>query len=334
MTLAPRRRAVVGLVAATAATLVLAACGSSSSSADKAEDGSASGGTLTVKVGVLNGSDTALALARSSGALDSSLKAAGARADYAGPFPAFAPAAEAIRAGAVVVTIGGLLSWVGAVAADPELEVFAYQPDLGTQEGIVATGKSKVGTIADLKGKKVAYNQAGTGEYLLRKALAKQGLSWDDVEAVNLPPADAATAFASGQVDAWATWGNFFATAATSPGSKVVALGSDVDSHNDTVFVTTKSFAKAHPAALKAVFDALESSADKAAADTSLYTAARKADGLSDAVVAFLAKDAPVSVEPVTSTSIASWQTEADFWTAQGVIPDKVDVSSQVVQLH
>jgi sulfonate transport system substrate-binding protein len=332
MTSTARRRTVVGLVAATAASLVLAACGSSDSD-DKAADASGSGKTTTVKIGVLNGSDTALALARSSGELDSTLSAVSAKADYAGPFPAFAPAAEAIKAGAVDVTIGGLLSWVGAVVADPELEVFAYQPDLGTQEGIVATSKSGVASIADLKGKKVAYNQAGTGEYLLRKALAEQGLGWDDVKAVNLPPADAATAFASGQVDAWATWGNFFATAATSNGAKVVSTGADVDSHNDTVFVTTKSFAKDHPEALKAVFDALKSSAAKAAADTSLYDTARKADGLSDAVVAFLAKDAPVSVEPVTTDAITSWQKEADFWTSEKVIPSKVDVSGQVVQL-
>ena len=330
MNLVRHRRTVAGLVAATATALVLAACGSSS---DDADSGSGSGDAVTVKIGVLNGSDTALALARSSGTLDSNLKAAGAHADYAGPFPAFAPAAEAIKAGAVDVTIGGLLSWVGAVAADPELEVFAYQPDLGTQEGIVATAKSGVSSVADLKGKKVAYNQAGTGEYLLRKALAKEGLTWGDVEAVNLPPADAATAFASGQVDAWATWGNFFATAATSKGATVAALGSDLDSHNDTVYVTTKTFAKDHPEALKAVFEALKASADKAAADTSLYDSARKADGLPNAVVAFLAKDAPVSVEPVTSDSIASWQTEADFWSSEKVIPAKVDVSAQVVRL-
>lgn len=330
MKLVRHRRPLLGAVIATAASLVLAACGSSSGA--DAEDGS--GEETTVRVGVLNGSDTALALARSSGTLDSTLASVGAAAEYAGPFPAFAPAAEAIKAGAVDVTIGGLLSWVGAVANDPELQVFAYQPGLGTQEGIVATGSSGVTAIGDLKGKKVAYNQAGTGEYLLRKALAKHGLRWEDVEAVNLPPTDAATAFASGQVDAWATWGNFFATAATSPGAAVVALGSDVDSRNDTVFVTTKTFAEKHPEALEAVFDALKGAADEAAADPSLYDDARQADGLPEPVVEFLAKDAPVSIEPVTDASIASWQAEADFWTAQGVIPDTLAVEDHVVRLR
>jgi sulfonate transport system substrate-binding protein len=332
MTSTSHRRTVLTVIAAAAAALVLAGCGTSDAD-DKADSADGSDKTTTVKIGVLNGSDTALAIARSSGELDSTLATANATAEYAGPFPAFVPAAEAIKAGAVDVTIGGLLSWVGAVSADPELAVFAYQPDLGTQEGIVATGDSGIATVADLKGKKIAYNQAGTGEYLVRKALAEQGLSWDDVEAVNLPPADAATAFASGKVDAWATWGNFFATAATSPGAKVVVRGADIDSHNDTVFVTTKSFAKDHPEALQAVFLALQSSAEKAAADPSLYEAARKADGLPDAVADFLAQDPPVTVEAVTDDTIASWQSEADFWTSEGVIPSTVEVSSQVVQL-
>jgi sulfonate transport system substrate-binding protein len=332
MSFTAHRRSLAGMVATTVAALVLAACGSSDSG-ESASDSAGSGGTTKVRIGVLNGSDTALALARTSGEMKSTLAAAGAEVDFAGPFPAFVPAAEAIKAGAVDVTIGGLLSWVGAVVADPQLQVFAYQPNQGAAEGIVASAKSGVSSIADLEGKKVAYNQAGTGEYLLRKALAKEGLAWDDVKAVNLPPADAATAFASGQVDAWATWGNFFATAATSAGAKVVALGSDVASHNDTVFVTTKSFAENHPEALKAVFDALKSSADKAAADTSLYDEARKADGLSPAVVELLARDKPVTVEAVTDDSVASWQTEADFWTSEKVIPSKVDVAAQVVRL-
>jgi sulfonate transport system substrate-binding protein len=322
------RRALGGLVTATAAVLALAGCGTDGG----AEDASGAGGTVTVNVGVLNGSDTALALARASSELERSLKSAGAEAKYAGPFPAFVPAAEAMKAGAVDVTIGGLLSWVGAAAADPELQVFAYQPDLGTQEGIVGAAQSGVSSIADLKGKKVAYNSAGTGEYILRKALAKEGLGWDDVEAVNLPPADAATAFASGQVDAWATWGNFFATAATSAGAELVTLGADVEARNDTVFVSTKSFAEDHPEVLKAIFNALETSANDAAADPKLYDAARQADGLSPEVVAFLARDEPVTVEPVTADSITSWQTEADFWTKEKVIPSKVDVSKQVVQ--
>lgn len=323
------RRTIFSAVAASAAAVLLAACGSSASSSDAG--GGATSGTVTVNVGALVGSDTGLALARSEGVLDSDIKAAGGTVKYLGPFPAFAPAAEAMKAGDVDLTIGGLLSWIGGVAANPDLEVFAYQPEQPDAEGIVAAKGSDITSISDLKGKTVAYNEAGTGDYLLRLALAKAGLSENDIKAVNLAPADAATAFASGKIDAWATWGSFLATAATAPGAQVVANGGDLGSANDTVYVVNKSFADAHPAQLKAVYQALVSAASKAASDSSLYTQARRKDGLSQTVINFLAKVPPVQVKPVTSDIITRWQQAADFWTSQDVIPTKVDVAHEVI---
>src|SRR6478735_5247600 len=162
------RRARASLLAgALAVSVVAALAGCGSDSTDSASAADASPASTTVRIGVLNGSDTGLALARTTGAFDTQLKTVNATASYAGPFPAFAPAAEAIKAGSVDITIGGLLSWVGGVAANPDLVVFAAQPDQLVTSGIVATKDSGVKTVADLKGKKVAVNKAGTGEYLL-----------------------------------------------------------------------------------------------------------------------------------------------------------------------
>lgn len=326
------RRTLLSAAAVSAAALVLAACGSSSDTSADAAGGSAAAGGVTVHVGSLVGSDTGLALAKSEGVLDSDVQKAGGSVSYSGPFPAFAPAAEAMKAGDVDVTLGGLLSWVGGVAANPDLEVFAYQPEQPGVEGIVAAKGSGVTDLASLKGKTVAYNAAGTGDYLLRLALAKAGLSESDIQAVNLAPADAATAFASGKIDAWATWGSFLASAATSDGASVVADGGDLGSENDTVYVVSKSFADAHPQQLKAVYDALVAAVSKAGSDPSVYDKARQADGLSQPVIDFMSKVPPVQVKPVTPDVVTRWQQAADFWTSQGVIPTSVDVSKEVVE--
>lgn len=321
------RRFAAGLLAV-AAVLTAAGCGSGPTAS-----AAAAKKTTTVRIGVLNGSDTGLALARTSGGLTTALQKAGATADYAGPFPAFVPAAEAIKAGAVDITIGGLLSWVGGVAADPELVVFAKQPDQQTNEGIVATKASGISSLTDLRGKRIAINKAGTGQYLLLKALDAAGLTISDVKPVYLPPADAATAFQSGQVDAWATWGNFFATAATSKGAHVVATGADVGSHNDTVYVVARAFLKAHPDIVRAVYDALQRATEDAAANPSILQRAREADHLSAAVIAFEKKAPPATIEPVTAAVEAAWQKEADFWTQNRVIPGRVDVPKYVVDV-
>jgi len=49
--------------------------------------------------------------------------------------------------------------------------------------------------IADLKGKKIAFNKGSNVHYFVVKALEKAGLNYTDVEPVFLPPADARAAF-------------------------------------------------------------------------------------------------------------------------------------------
>jgi sulfonate transport system substrate-binding protein len=74
---------------------------------------------------------------------------------------------------------------------------------------VVVAPDSSIKSFADLKGKKIGV-LVGTGtNYGLLKTLANNGLSADDVELVNLGPADAKAAFEQGQIDAWAVWPPF-----------------------------------------------------------------------------------------------------------------------------
>ena len=56
--------------------------------------------------------------------------------------------------------------------------------------------------MADLKGKKVALTAGTILQYTVIRALEQAGLTYADIEVVNLPPPDALTAFQSGDVDA------------------------------------------------------------------------------------------------------------------------------------
>ncbi|RFB12571.1 aliphatic sulfonate ABC transporter substrate-binding protein [Bacillus sp. HNG] len=68
---------------------------------------------------------------------------------------------------------------------------------------LVANKDSKIESVSDLKGKKVAAT-IGTDPYIfLLRALDEEGLSPSDVEIVNLQHGDGAGALSSGQVDAW-----------------------------------------------------------------------------------------------------------------------------------
>src|SRR5690606_30537334 len=184
--------------------LLLAGCAPASpvSSADDFE----------LRVGALT-TQNVLTLCQASGGLDTPIEEAGGAVTASDPFPAFAPAAEALASGHIDVGSSGATGVLTALAGNPDLVIVAVERNDNDSQGIVAAAGSGIESIEDLSGRTVAINEGGTGDYLLRKALDEHGMSIDDVDAVNLAPADAATAFSSGQVDAWATWDQYLVSA-------------------------------------------------------------------------------------------------------------------------
>ncbi len=71
-------------------------------------------------------------------------------------------------------------------------------------DGIVATKEIK--SIADLKGKKVAFNEGSVSQFYLDVLLKEAGLTESDLQVVNMTAGDAGSAFVSGNVDAAVTW--------------------------------------------------------------------------------------------------------------------------------
>src|SRR4051794_12435176 len=96
-------------------------------------------------------------------------------------------------------------------------------PKLAVEDIIVPKG-SKITSLAQLKGKRIAVPQGSSAHGLTLLALKSVGLTPDDVHIDFLDPAAGATAFASGKVDAWTIW-NPQAGLAIKGGAKVVAAG-------------------------------------------------------------------------------------------------------------
>jgi NitT/TauT family transport system substrate-binding protein len=71
-------------------------------------------------------------------------------------------------------------------------------------DGVVANKEIK--SVADLKGKKVAFTEGSVSQFYINVLLQEAGLSQDDIEIVNMTAGDAGSAFVSGQVDAAVTW--------------------------------------------------------------------------------------------------------------------------------
>ncbi len=72
---------------------------------------------------------------------------------------------------------------------------------------VVVGNKAKgIETIEDLKGKTVAVSSGTSSEIILEQALARAGMTMDDINTVEMTVDGMTTAMISGQIDAAASW--------------------------------------------------------------------------------------------------------------------------------
>ncbi len=115
-----------------------------------------------------------------------------------------APENQAMAAGEIQMASAGMGP---AIVAAARLEARLIAISILDQTAILIPAGSDVGSVADLKGKTVAYPGKGSQQYpLLLKALADAGLSEGDIKLFKTKGSDVGALIASGSVDAGVTW--------------------------------------------------------------------------------------------------------------------------------
>jgi sulfonate transport system substrate-binding protein len=308
------------------AALALAAAATSLAPAVQAAD-------QVVRIGWLRGPND-ITLAKSRGTLEKALADKGIKVEWAGPFPAAAPAFEALNAGAIDITAGSSTSAIAALAAKIPLVVFAYQKMAPGSEGIVAKTDSGITSIKDLAGKKVAVNRGGTGEYLLMRGLETNGVDPKSVQRVYLSPSDSGPSFTQGHVDAWATWDPFLTIAEKAYDGKVVADGAAIKSDNAVVLVASSEFATGKADQLQLVFDVIKSENAWAVANKAEAGAiwAKEMNVPTD-LGAKIGENNAVPTTAVSEADVKQIGAVAQWYADSGIIPVLPDVSKGVVTL-
>ncbi len=109
-------------------------------------------------------------------------------------------------------------------------------------------------SIADLKGKKIAYEEGTTSDLLLNYALAQNGMSVEDIEPVFMPASDAGAALIAGQVDVAVTYEPYISAAlADNPDLYLLYTAAARPGLISDVFVVSGKFAKENPQAVAAL---------------------------------------------------------------------------------
>jgi sulfonate transport system substrate-binding protein len=273
-----------------------------------------------------------LALAKGTGALEKRLAARGIAVSWA-EFSSGPPLLEALGAGAVDFGPTGDVPPLFAQAAGGNLVYAGTYKGSPDGSAILVRRDSPINSLADLKGKRVAFKRGSSAHNFTVKALRTAGLSVNDITASDLSPPDAAAAFSSGQIDAWSIWDPYLAVAEKRPETRVLATGRGiVDSWS--YFLSNGDFAAAHGDILSDVLDEL-ARVGRAAQDNLDETVAAlsKITGVPEDIQRVtLTRDGAQlgNVGAVTPEVVAYQQALADEFYALKIIPKKLNVSDIV----
>jgi sulfonate transport system substrate-binding protein len=152
------------------------------------------------------------------GGTESLLRAAGAldNLPYQIAFSTFTsgpPQIEAATAGKIDFAITGNTPPIFGAASNAKVKVVSAYNGGGVGDQILVPADSPITSVSDLRGKSILVGKGSSAHGNVLGQLDKAGLTPADVKLVFLQPADAFSAFQSGQADAWAIWDPFTAQA-------------------------------------------------------------------------------------------------------------------------
>lgn len=147
------------------------------------------------------------------------------------------------------------------LATHTAIKLFANGVDLkivlledASYEADAILAGAEVATIADLKGKSVAYEEGSTSDLLLNYALVQNGMSLADISPAPMPAADAGSALIAGQVQSAVTYEPYISAAlAGGSGLHVIYTAGERPGLISDIFAVSGRFAKENPAAVEAL---------------------------------------------------------------------------------
>ncbi|MEH2333794.1 ABC transporter substrate-binding protein [Nostoc sp.] len=172
-----------------------------------------------------------LNIVKAQGTLEKRLKSQGISVTW-NEFSSTAPLLEGMGVGAIVFGGGGGTGSVFAQAGDKQFVRVAAGTGSTRGSAILVQENSPIKTLADLKGKKVAFAKGSGQHYIIVPALEKVGLKFSDIKPLYLTPAEALPAFDRGDIDAWLIWDPYTAEAERKLRTRLLADNSTIFDDN------------------------------------------------------------------------------------------------------
>jgi sulfonate transport system substrate-binding protein len=164
-------------------------------------------------------------------------------------------ALEFLNAGSIDFgSTAGSAALLARINGNPIKSVYVYSQPEWT--ALVTTKDSKINSVLDLKGKRVAVTRGTDPHIFLVRALLGAGLSEKDITPVLLQHADGKTALIRGDVDAWAGLDPILAQAEIEDGAKLFYRNKAANTWG--ILNVREQFLKDHPDAARRVLAVYE----------------------------------------------------------------------------
>lgn len=275
---------------------------------------------------------TALASLEKKGNLEKRLEPLGYKVQWL-EFAAGPQQLEAINAGGLDIALTAESPPVFSQAAGVSLVYLAASSSDGRSISLLVPANSPIQSVKDLKGKKIAFQKASIGHYLLVRALEREGLKVSDIQSVFLPPPDANVAFSQGKVDGWFIWEPFVTRNVQKKVGRVLIDGGNGLRDSNNYFSTSRAFYDNNQEAIKIFLEEIQKEQN---------WAKNNSKQLAELLAPVTQLDVPTleamhdkydfTLVPITEQIITKQQEVADKWYSLGLIPKKVNVREQFLK--
>lgn len=245
-------------------------------------------------------------------------------------FQSAAPLAEGLAAGALDLGFLGDSGFIFLAAKGAPVRLIGVSRQNPDTIALLVPKDSPARSIADLKGKKVAYWPGAWSQQLTLRALEKAGLPADYVEFVKLMPLDAAAALPQGGIDAFPVWEPYVSQQIVFSAARPLLTARDLMPGLSSVAANAETLEPKR--ALIADFLArLQKARAWVEAHKTEYAElwARKAN-LDPAVSRHWIGQAGMTLGPVDVQAAADYQATADFLQQTGALPAPFDTGTVI----
>ena len=250
---------------------------------------------------------------------------------------------EALSNGTIDFCGGGGTASIFSQAADHVFVRVAKEKYTAPKgQAILVPEDSPIQTLADLKGKKIAFDKGSSAHYILVRSLAKVGLDFSDIEPVYLTQPEALPQFCRGEIDAWVIWVPYTATLARSayPGRSIADLesifGDKASVEVPTYYYAIPELVRDYPDLLKVILEEVNE-AGTWAKKQELEAVQRlaKHHEIDPSIVEILQKHSGErAIIPIDDQSLDALQHQANIFRDLNLIPERVNVKDGTYSLQ